>query len=125
MRTSPRASSMFGALCAGLVGAMLAATPMGAHANSVQNAAKHWAITPKHAQAIAKRAYPGRILFKGIKKAHDGKGRRYTFAIMDHGTVHNVVVDGSTGEVLNNHTVPKYPRRRPYEHQKRIPERII
>lgn len=125
MRTSPRGSLLPEALCAALAGAVLVAMPMSALADGARNAVRHSVITQKRAAAIAKRVYPGRILFKGVKSGHDGKGSRYSFAIVHHGTVHEVVVDGRTGAILKDYRVPKYPRRRSQEHPKGIPHTIV
>ena len=133
MRTPPGGSPVFATLCAGLVGAMLVGAPIGAHADGAQGLAKESIVPPKRAEAIAKKAYPGRIILKGLKRGHDGRDMRYSFAIVNHGTVHEVVVDARTGEVLNNYKVPKRPKRgssqhpgkRPYQHPKKIPHTTV
>jgi len=121
MRVSLDGAHFLRTLCAGLVGAVLAGTSMGVHAHASRHLAKQAIVSPKRAEAIAKKAYPGRIFLKGLKRGHDGKDMHYSFAIVNHGTVHEVVVDARTGKVLKNYKVSKIPKRGPSQHPKKGP----
>lgn len=123
MRISLDGAHFLRTLCAGLIGAVLAGTSIGVQAHTGRPLAKQAIISPKHAEAIAKNAYPGRIFLKGIKRGHDGKDMHYSFAIVNHGTVHEVVVDARNGKVLKNYKVSKIPKRPPSQHPKKAPAR--
>lgn len=59
-------------------------------------------ISMEEAQAIALKAYPGKITDEELERESGGSGLRYSFDVESNGLTHEVGVDANTGKVLEN-----------------------
>ncbi len=67
-------------------------------------------ISMSRAQAIARRARPGRITDRELEREHGGSGLRYSFDIRTRrGTLYEVGVDARNGRVLENNREGPHP----------------
>jgi uncharacterized membrane protein YkoI len=57
-------------------------------------------ISKAHAQAIALKAAPGKVISSEYEK--EGGGWRYSFDIQQKGHVQEIGVDGKTGKIVEN-----------------------
>lgn len=96
-KDAPRSTTLF----AGLLGAVLFGFSAAAGAFTGDDPAAQAIISLKHAEAIALKADPGRILIDGLGNAGPGgPAAHYAFAIRRHNIVKEVVVDARNGKLL-------------------------
>src|SRR5712671_4472090 len=63
---------------------------------------KDASVKPADARATALKAFPGKIVSEELEKESGGSGLRYSFAISQRATKHEVGIDAKTGAVLEN-----------------------
>lgn len=59
-------------------------------------------IDLKTAEAIALKAFPGKIVSYELEKETGGSGLRYSFVIANSASKHELGVDAATGKILQN-----------------------
>lgn len=85
--------------CVMLVGLAAAAAPALAFAETGHVTPK---ISMSEAQAVAQKAFPGKIIKKELEHERGGSGLRYSFDMRQGKKWHEVGVDAMTGQVLEN-----------------------